>query len=216
MGRDFSTWINERIEQYDFEEGRDFVSEQGLSSPNLGNAKSRAQRTTEYHLTLDMAKELSMVERTPRGREARRYFIECERMLRVKPGRRDFPVEALQGRMRAIVRGGNYVCKMLAQHSGGITIEQAATQLGLEPEILHAEMKRLRWIVGQYGSFPESVHPKALSEGVVRPWVETWFEDDGHLGCRGRAIILPKGIEVLFQVAVSRWSNLNPPAKRLR
>jgi hypothetical protein len=43
----------------------------------------RSRTVTEYQLTLDMAKELAMVERTPRGRQARRYFIDCERQLKV-------------------------------------------------------------------------------------------------------------------------------------
>lgn len=33
----------------------------------------------EYHLTLSVAKELSMLENNKKGREARLYFIECER-----------------------------------------------------------------------------------------------------------------------------------------
>ncbi|MGE9658029.1 antA/AntB antirepressor family protein [Snodgrassella alvi] len=37
------------------------------------------RRSKEYHLTLDMAKELAMVEKTEVGRQVRKYFIQCER-----------------------------------------------------------------------------------------------------------------------------------------
>jgi hypothetical protein len=50
-----------------------------MSSPNMGSSKSRQQLLAEYHLTLDMAKELSMVENNAKGREARRYFIAMEK-----------------------------------------------------------------------------------------------------------------------------------------
>lgn len=79
IGRDFTNWIKARIRKYGFIENQDFVIVENLSSPNLANAKSRSQVVTEYHLALDMAKELSMVENNDKGREARRYFIECER-----------------------------------------------------------------------------------------------------------------------------------------
>lgn len=72
VGRDFTNWIKGRIEQYGFVEGQDFT-------PIL--AKSSGGRpSTEYHLSLNMAKELSMVERNEKGKQARRYFIECERI----------------------------------------------------------------------------------------------------------------------------------------
>jgi len=33
----------------------------------------------EYHVSLDMAKELSMVDRGAKGKEVRKYFIDCEK-----------------------------------------------------------------------------------------------------------------------------------------
>lgn len=80
VGRVFSSWIKGRITEFGFIEGQDFVTAENLSTPNPVRSNSRAQRTIEYHITLDMAKELSMVERTDKGREARRYFIQCERI----------------------------------------------------------------------------------------------------------------------------------------
>ncbi|WP_375668548.1 phage antirepressor KilAC domain-containing protein [Bartonella sp. AP36NXGY] len=77
--RDFSNWIKDRITRYNFIEGQDFIKTQDLRSPNLASAKSRAVIAINYHLTLEMAKELSMVERNEKGKQARQYFIECER-----------------------------------------------------------------------------------------------------------------------------------------
>jgi phage anti-repressor protein len=79
--RDFTTWIKGRIEEFDFEVGLDFVS---FDSPNPGNqvAHGGDRKSKSYFVTLDMAKELAMVERTAKGRQARRYFLDCERQLR--------------------------------------------------------------------------------------------------------------------------------------
>lgn len=70
-GDHFSTWIQDRIAQYDFAEGRDYVT--------FSESAEKGRPRKEYALTLDMAKELSMVERNQKGKEARQYFIECER-----------------------------------------------------------------------------------------------------------------------------------------
>ncbi|MBF0607437.1 MAG: antA/AntB antirepressor family protein [Candidatus Magnetobacterium sp. LHC-1] len=70
----FADWIKNRINEYGFTENVDFVSlSKNLEKPEGGRP------TTEYHLTFDMAKELSMVERNDKGRQARQYFIERER-----------------------------------------------------------------------------------------------------------------------------------------
>ena len=77
----FNDWIKNRIEQYDFVENQDFlvVTEKKVTMTDAGE---KATLIKEYHITLDMAKELAMVERTEKGKQARQYFIECERKLR--------------------------------------------------------------------------------------------------------------------------------------
>lgn len=70
----FSMWIKRRISEYSFEEGNDFV-------PFLGESTGGRQ-IKDYALSIDMAKELSMVEKTKQGKIARRYFIKCEKKLR--------------------------------------------------------------------------------------------------------------------------------------
>ena len=79
VGRDFSNWIKNRIKEYGFVKNQDFIIVQNLSSPKLANSKARKQMMIDYHITLDMAKELAMVEKNAKGREIRRYFIECEK-----------------------------------------------------------------------------------------------------------------------------------------
>jgi phage anti-repressor protein len=78
--QDFSTWIKGRIKIYGFTQDTDFIKFHN-SVEQVSGAKNRI----EYHLTIDMAKELSMVERNEKGKQARKYFIECERQLK-EPG----------------------------------------------------------------------------------------------------------------------------------
>ena len=77
VGKDFSNWIKNRIEQYDFVEGVDYLLHKFMEQLPSG-----AKQKIDYHISIDMAKELAMVERSDKGREARRYFIECEKRLK--------------------------------------------------------------------------------------------------------------------------------------
>lgn len=78
VGRDFSTWIKERIEKYNFIEGKDYQKKENLSSPNSGSTKARPQVMIDYFLSLSTAKELAIVENNEKGREIRQYLIKVE------------------------------------------------------------------------------------------------------------------------------------------
>ncbi|MEH2748208.1 antA/AntB antirepressor family protein, partial [Klebsiella pneumoniae] len=67
VGRDFTTWIKGRISQYGFTAGVDFTVVENLSAPVSGSAKYRQQIAHDYLITIDMGKELAMVERNEKG-----------------------------------------------------------------------------------------------------------------------------------------------------
>ncbi|MGI7470942.1 antA/AntB antirepressor family protein [Campylobacter coli] len=71
--QEYANWIKNRISHYNFIENQDYIIE-------LVYTKGRPRK--EYYVTLDMAKELCMVENNEKGRQARRYFIECEKRLK--------------------------------------------------------------------------------------------------------------------------------------
>lgn len=77
--RQFTDWMNDRLQKYGFEEGSDFECVSQKSETQRANGQRGATVKKDYRISLDMAKELSMVENNDRGREARRYFIAMER-----------------------------------------------------------------------------------------------------------------------------------------
>lgn len=90
----FKDWFPRMLE-YGFEEGKDFSS---FLSESTGGRPSK-----EYVITLDMAKEISMLQRSDLGRKFRRYFIECEKQLQ-KVQTKQLPstyVEALERLLEA-------------------------------------------------------------------------------------------------------------------
>ncbi len=77
VGKDYTTWIKDRIGKYGFVENQDYMVFTN-SGENLLGGRPR----TEYILKLDVAKELAMVENNEQGRNVRRFFIEVEKRYR--------------------------------------------------------------------------------------------------------------------------------------
>lgn len=80
VGKVFAAWITSRIAEYGFTEDQDYILLSKTGKQSLGGRGGHNRK--DYHLTLDTAKELAMVERNEKGRQIRRYFIECEKKLR--------------------------------------------------------------------------------------------------------------------------------------
>ena len=78
----FNDWIARRVKDYGFTENIDYVCLTQKRVTQTSEGKEGAAVEQVHYVSLDMAKELAMVERTEKGKQARQYFIECERKLR--------------------------------------------------------------------------------------------------------------------------------------
>ena len=207
VGKDFSNGIKDRIASYDFKEGQDFVKTQDLRSPNWASAKSRAQVAIDYHISLDMAKELSMVERNAKGKEARQYFLDCERRAKAAPA---FAVpqtmsEAL--RLAADLSDQNTALtakvaemapdvaalRCIAIADGSLCITDAAKTLQMRPKDLFAYLRNHRWIYSRYGGV-EIAYQEKIIAGLLEHKTTTVERSDGTSKVATQVRVTPSGL----------------------
>ncbi len=71
----YNDWF-ERMSEYGFENEVDFIAITQKRVTAQGNTISQ----TDHHIKLDMAKEIAMIQRTEKGKQARQYFLRLEKM----------------------------------------------------------------------------------------------------------------------------------------
>ena len=70
----FSRWF-ERMSAYGFAEGSDFTSVKSSTLVNNGAERE----ITDYQISVDMAKQICMIQRSEKGRQYRQYFLDLEK-----------------------------------------------------------------------------------------------------------------------------------------
>ena len=154
--QEFSNWIKNRIEDYGFLDGVDFLT-------NLSKTQGRPR--IDYFLSLDMAKELSMVERNAKGKQARQYFIDCEKRL---SGSLNAIPQTLPDALRLAADLAERNQQQAAQIAelapkaealarievaqGDLTVTQAAKMLKMQPKQLFDWLARHGWLYRSGGS----------------------------------------------------------------
>ena len=132
--QEFTNWIKKRINRYGLIEKQDFVSFDKVIKREIGSTT-----LTEYALTIDAAKELAMVEGNAKGKEARQYFINCEKaMKKLQADMPDFrnPIEAARAwadamEMKSLAEGQI----ILLEH----TIQEQAPKVNYYEAVLSGE-----------------------------------------------------------------------------
>ena len=224
MGRDlhafleskeaYTRWISRLIEKYGFVAGQDFMTKM---------SESTGGRPSENHiLTLDMAKEISMVQNNDKGRQARRYFIECERRakepVQLSPEElmaraikvADSTIKELEAKTRELepaAKSWTY----LAAPGGDYSVAGAAKTVSRDPNIsigrnkLFDFMREQRWIFRTSGKRAhwEAYQDKGINTGRLVHKLSSPFmnERTGEWEQPAPTIrITPKGLHELHKL----------------
>lgn len=202
----FKDWIVRRIADYGFQEEKDFCS---FLSESSGGRPAK-----EYALTIDMAKELSMVERNDAGKRMRAYFIDCERRLKDRPAFDPIAVLNDPGAMRGLLL--TYTEKVLrleeenaalvpkvqahdriAESFGSTSRRVAAKNLGVPPLTLNRWMRTNGWTYQLHGSPDDIAYQSKIAAGYLEHKVETGVKADGMLWTGTSVRVTPKGMLAL-------------------
>lgn len=152
VGRDYTNWFKDMC-QYGFSAGQDFTPITAKTSPAGGRPR------VDHIITLDMAKELSMIQRTDKGKQARQYFIECEKQAKANtPAIPQTYAEALEAAaaqarraeeleaQRAIDAPKIEYVDTYVTDTDLIQFRTLANQLNIGEQRLRAELEKHGWI----------------------------------------------------------------------
>ena len=158
----YSDWVLRRIDEYKFVLNQDFAKVR--KTEQVKNAFGfRSVEKTEYHLTLDMAKELAMVERSEIGRQVRRYFIQIENETRdVIPAWALSQIEQTQAQLRAAhtlaLRGNGFLQRVVRYTQAGLS----QTEMAKLSDCSATKVERAQRLLRDSGLLSEKTAP-ALS-----------------------------------------------------
>lgn len=201
-GDKFATWIVDRINQFGFLENQDFVT----FSENSEKGRPRK----EYALSLDMAKELCMVERNEKGKQARQYFIECERVAKQKLAAQP----ALPSYSEALRQLADQIdhnkelqekieqdkpkveyCDQIVADNGSMTITKAAKVIGYPPRKLKDYIRKIGWLYSNADTPMQHV----ITSGYMVLRYAHWTDNNGNPVEKPYAHITSKGMFVLYK-----------------
>ena len=199
----FADWIKSRIEKYGFTEGEDFTVHKFMN----GRAS-----VIDYHLTIETGKELAMVENNEKGRQVRRYFIECEKRAKApidyanlsKIQILQMAMESEQERLVLEHKVEQLAPKAdaldrLADADGAMNPTIAAKTLQVQPQKLFAWLREKRWIYRRPGGNSNIAYQDKIQAGYLTHKITTIQRDDGSEKIIEQVLVTGKGLAKISQ-----------------
>ena len=181
----YNDWFD-RMCEYGFIENKDYVCYSNLSSEN----QRGGQNKIDHQLTIPMAKELCMLQRTDRGKEIRQYFIAVEEQWNSP--------DAIMARALQL---SNVKLKQLETHCLNLetAVEEMRPKAGYYDVVLNSNsLFAISAVADNYGWSARKMNEYLRGKGVQYKQGKMWhlyaeYKDKGYTGTKTHPI---NGVEM--------------------
>ena len=197
---DFRHWFP-RMCEYGFSEGPDFNTVKNDRVQFEGN-REVSREVTDYQISIDMAKEICMIQRTEKGKEVRRYFLDLEKAWNT-------PEQIMA---RALKIADQKINHLTEQNKA-----LAADNEQMKPKALFADAVASADTSILIGDLAKLIRQNGIEIGQKRLF--TWMRDNGYLMKGGSSYNMPtqKSMELgIFEVKERTIQNPDGSARITR
>src|SRR5699024_6158603 len=194
----FRVWAP-RMFGYGFIEGQDYV---GILPTENERQVHGGHNRKDYAVTLDMAKEVSMIQRTDKGKQARQYFIEVEkrgtdlsddeilhRALTISANR----VKALEAKVEEIEPKAEAYDSFM-DSDGTYSVGSVAKMLGFSQNKLFTELRNHDVLIGK-GHMRNTPYQQYMHYFTVKAY--SYTRSDGNVGTSYTTRVQPSGVDFI-------------------
>lgn len=209
MGRDLHCFLEvatpydkwfPRMVEYGFIEGQDFSTK--MSESTGGRPRQ------DHIISLDMAKEISMIQRTDKGKQARQYFLECEKRAKqptfdpttlTRADILQIALNAEEERLALEAKNAELTPKAEAfeafiDTTGKYSVGAVAKMLGMGQNKLFRELRNLGVLISK-GAMRNTPYQQYMHHFEVK--AHEYERSNGEMGCSYTTYVQPSGIDFI-------------------